>query len=66
MRTEEEVKDELKRLKIEMDRNNTLAMKAGNIIKSNSYSDKAQDAAIRYWAIRWVMGWEQISAEREG
>ena len=54
----EAIKEELDRLKIEMDKYNHLEKEYWGSI-ANVYSDKANRAAIRYWAIRWVMGWEK-------
>ena len=48
MRTKKEIKDELQRLEIEMDKYND--------VKDGYMANKS---AIRYWAIRWVMEWEK-------
>jgi hypothetical protein len=53
------IKAELDRLGIEMDKNNFLARNEPDPQKSARYYRKTQDEAIRYWAIRWVMGWEK-------
>jgi hypothetical protein len=53
------IKAELDRLGIEMDKNNFLARNEPDPQKSARYYRKTQDEAIRYWAIRWTMGWEK-------
>jgi hypothetical protein len=53
------IKEELARIKAEIDSFNTLALQEKDTINSNNYNDSAQRRAIRYWAIRWVMGWEK-------
>jgi hypothetical protein len=45
MRTEEEIKEELARL-------DEIMARTGN-------EDPYNRSAVRYWAIRWVMGWEK-------
>ena len=47
MRTEEEIRAELKRLKAILDG------------KEKCTAHELNNAPIRYWAIRWVMGWEK-------
>lgn len=55
------IKSELARLKIEMDKYTKLSLEArGNDCLTVAYTDKANRAAIRYWAIRWVMGWNEM------
>lgn len=53
-----DIKAELDRLKIEMDKYTKLAMTAPLIKQSTEYYTKSHEKGIRYWAIRWVMGWE--------
>jgi hypothetical protein len=63
MRTEEEIKEELARLKIEMDKYNHLALTEPDINKSTEHYRKVNRDAVRYWAIRWVMEWEEGTPE---
>jgi hypothetical protein len=66
MRTEQEIKNELERLKIEMDKYNKLALTNTSPYRSTEhFHTKANNAAIRYLAIRWVMGWENEIPKEE-
>ena len=60
MRTEQEIKAELERLKIEMDKYDKLALTEKNVKKSTEYYTKSHERGIRYWAIRWAMEWEEM------
>ena len=53
------IKEELDRLSIEMDKYSQLASKEAHNGKSIEYYRKSERARIRYWAIRWTMGWEK-------
>ena len=53
------IKEELASLKDSIDSFTALALKETNTNVSRNYHDSAQRRAIRYWAIRWVMGWEK-------
>ena len=60
------IKEELARLEIEMDKYNYLAVNEPDISKSAEHYRKVSRDAIRYWAIRWVMGWEKEIPQMKG
>ena len=48
-----------------MDKYNKLAMTTTYNSDSTKYYTKAHDLGVRYWAIRWVMGWENEIPKEE-
>lgn len=61
----EEIKEELSRLQIEMDKYSLLALNEKDIKRSTEYYLKANRDATRYWAIRWVIEWEKDPLKEE-